>query len=94
MVNVAINSGICSYLFLFLTMWPVFYNAVSRDVYSILRSVNEENCTWLATCRFIFLELLEGCVGINSLTLRFLFEVFKDVLLPLSIECMYADNDF
>ncbi|MFL1886521.1 Uncharacterised protein [Klebsiella pneumoniae] len=41
-----------------------------------------------------FLELLEGCVGINSLTLRFLFEVFKDVLLPLSIECMYADNDF
>ncbi|HFT4351705.1 hypothetical protein FML03_19025 [Klebsiella variicola] len=23
-VNVAINSGICSYLFLFLTMWPVF----------------------------------------------------------------------
>ncbi|XFX82724.1 hypothetical protein AAH414_14305 [Klebsiella pneumoniae] len=23
-VNVTINSGICSYLFLFLTMWPVF----------------------------------------------------------------------
>ncbi|MEX7697994.1 hypothetical protein AB7B96_09805 [Klebsiella pneumoniae] len=47
---------------------------------------------WLLAA--LFLELLDGCVGINSLTLRFLFEVFKDVLLPLSIECMYAGKDF
>lgn len=47
---------------------------------------------WLLAA--LFFGIIEGCVGINSLTLRFLFEVFKDVLLPLSIECMYADNDF
>lgn len=93
MVNVAINSGICSYLFLFLTMWPVFITlclGMSIAFYGVL--MKKTALGWLLAA--LFLELLEGCVGINSLTLRFLFEVFKDVLLPLSIECMYAGKDF
>ncbi len=90
-MNITINSGFLVICF-FIDYVASFYNDVSSNVYSILRSANEEDCTCPAAFCFIF-GIFGGCMGINLLILRF-FEACKNSLQSSSIEFMYADKDF
>ncbi|HBW8612021.1 TPA: hypothetical protein MFN03_002792 [Klebsiella pneumoniae] len=61
-VNVTINSGICSYLFLFLTMWPVFITlclGMSIAFYGVL--MKKAALAWLIAA--LFFGIIGGLCG-------------------------------
>ncbi|MEC4352748.1 hypothetical protein ABLU61_13100 [Klebsiella sp. GG_Kp153] len=61
-VNVTINSGICSYLFLLLTMWPVFITlclGMSIAFYGVL--MKKTALGWLLAA--LFFGIIGGLCG-------------------------------
>ncbi|HBZ5507616.1 TPA: hypothetical protein MG487_19340 [Klebsiella pneumoniae] len=68
-MNVTISSGLFGYLFLLLTMRPVFITlclAMSIAFYGVL--MNKTALVWLLAA--LFLAFFGGCMGIDSLILR------------------------